>query len=83
MENKESQENQENRSVLVIDTPSSCVTCPLSFYNNYYREYQCRGREYYRTIDNYGWQGKQCGDDIRPEWCPLVPMPVDYILKEK
>ena len=61
------------KSVLVIDTPSSCVTCPLSFYNEYWSEYECRGREYYRTIDNYEWQKKQMyGKDDRPEWCPLL-----------
>ena len=64
------------KSVLVIETPSSCVTCPLSFYNNVYKEHQCRGREYYRTIQDYKEQGKYIGlDDKRPEWCPLLPAP--------
>lgn len=70
-----------NKSMLVIETPRRCVTCPLSFYNNAWREYQCRGRDYYRTIDNYEWQGKQCGKDNRPEWCPLSPIPKKKRLK--
>ena len=63
------------KSILVIDTPNSCVTCPLSFYSQVYREYQCRGREYYRTISNYEWQCKQIGQDLRPHFCPLLPLP--------
>ena len=64
------------KSILVIDTPNSCGTCPLSYYNEYYREYFCRGREYYRTIEDYEWQSKQmCGKDTKPEWCPLSPLP--------
>ena len=69
------------KSMLIIETPRSCVTCPLSFYNNAWREHQCRGRDYYRTIDNYEWQGKQCGNDNRPEWCPLSPIPKKKDLK--
>lgn len=65
-----------NKSVLIIDTPRSCVTCPLSFYNDYYKEHQCRGREYYRTIKDYKEQGRYIGpDDKRPDWCPLLPLP--------
>lgn len=64
------------KSILVIDTPNSCVTCSLSYYNKYYREHFCRGREYYRTIEDYEWQAKQmCGEDTKPEWCPLSPIP--------
>ena len=62
------------KSILIINTPSSCVTCPLSFYNDIYKEYECRGQEYYRTITNYEWQKKQCGKDIKPDWCPLIPV---------
>ena len=64
------------KSVIVIDTPCSCVTCPLSYYSEQWHEHQCRGREYYRTIDNFEWHKKQmCEKDIRPEWCPLVQLP--------
>lgn len=64
------------KSIIVMDTPSSCVMCPLSFYNDYYKEHQCRGREYYRTIQDYKEQGKYIGlDDKKPEWCPLLPLP--------
>ena len=65
-----------SKSILIIDTPSSCVICPLSFYNDVYKEHQCRGREYYRTIQDYKEQGKYIGsDDKRPTWCPLSPLP--------
>ena len=64
------------KSIIVIDTPSSCVMCPLSFYNYYYKEHQCRGREYYRSINDYKEQGSRTGSqNKRPEWCPLLPMP--------
>lgn len=66
-----------NKSILILDTPSSCVICPLSFYNDYYKEHQCRGREYYRTIQDYKEQGKYIeSDDKRPSWCPLSPVPI-------
>jgi len=62
-----------NKSVLVIDTPSSCVTCPLSFYTEMYSEHQCRGTEgingYSRTISEYG-EGAE-----KPDWCPLSSLP--------
>ena len=59
-----------------MDTPISCVLCPLSFYNSSYNEYQCRGKDYYRTIEDYKAQGKEiCGKDVRPNWCPLPLLP--------
>ena len=65
------------KSILILDTPCSCVTCPLSFFSEFWREYQCKGREYYCTIPNYVWQQKQmCGEDVKPDWCPLMPLPV-------
>ena len=71
------------KSLLIIDTPCSCVTCPLSFYSNVWNEHQCKGQEYYRTIPDYEWQKKQmCGKDIKPDWCPLIPVPenlYDYL----
>jgi hypothetical protein len=65
-----------SKSIIVLDTPSSCVMCPLSFYNDYYKEHQCRGREYYRSINDYKEQGSRTGSqNKRPEWCPLIPLP--------
>ena len=61
-----------SKSILVIDTPSSCVMCPLSFYNDHYKEHQCRGREYYRSINNY----KEPVSPYKiPDWCPLSLLP--------
>lgn len=60
-----------NKSILVIDTPSSCKMCPLSYYNEMYNEYECQGtigkNTYARTIEIYG-------GDV-PNWCPLSPIP--------
>ena len=66
-----------NKSILILDTPHSCVICPLSYHSEIYNEYFCRGRDYYRTIDNYEWQGKQmCEENLRPSWCPLASLPL-------
>ena len=57
------------KSVLVIETPSSCIMCPLCYYNEVYSEYECRGtNEYFRTFETYGRNAK-------PDWCPLSPLP--------
>ena len=70
-----------NKAVLIIDMPSSCVTCPLSFYNECYNEHQCRGMDYYGMIEDYEWQRKQmCGKDLKPDWCPLLPFPERELL---
>lgn len=70
-----------SKSVLVIDTPESCVLCPLSYYNERHEEHQCRGLDDYKTIEN--WY-RQCVDDKdpRPEWCPLSTLPEEIKLKQ-
>ena len=70
--------------MIIIDTPNSCVTCPLSFYNEVWSEHQCRGREYYETIYDYDWQRKQMsGKDTKPDWCPLSPLPEKINLRQE
>ena len=62
--------------MIIIDTPNSCVTCPLSHYNAMYSEHQCQGKDYYETINDFDWQRKQVGGkDLKPDWCPLSPVP--------
>ena len=62
--------------MIIIDTPNSCVTCPLSHYNAMYSEHQCQGKDYYETINDFDWQRKQVGGkDLKPDWCPLKPVP--------
>lgn len=57
------------KSVLVIDTPSSCIMCPLCYYNEIYSEHECRGTNgYFKTFGIYG-------RNTKPEWCPLSPLP--------
>ena len=70
-------EKMEEKSVLILEsTPDSCVLCPLSHYNAYSRKYECRGRQLWKTIQDYDWQGDQIGkEDVRPDWCPLEPLP--------
>ena len=67
-----------NKSILVIDTPSSCKMCPLSYFNEMYNEHMCQGtlgkNTYARTIGIYS------GD--RPEWCPLSPIPEKKKLRQ-
>ena len=58
-----------DKSIIVIDTPISCTTCPLSNYNGT-RSYYCGGTgEYSREIEDFKWQREI------PEWCPLSPLP--------
>lgn len=61
--------NKTNKSVLVIDTPSGCTNCPLFFYNEMGSSHECKGTSgYNRQITIYGYQ-------IKPDWCPLSPIP--------
>ena len=65
-----------SKSVLVIDAPNSCVSCPLSFYNEYYHEYECRGCDgNWKPIENYKEQDYSCSKNTIPNWCPLSPLP--------
>ena len=72
--------SKNNKSIIIIDTPSNCVICPLSFYTELYDEHHCRGTEgtngYSRTIDIYGAGAK------KPNWCPLSSLPEKKNLKE-
>lgn len=59
-----------SKSVIIIDTPINCTTCPLSNYNGYTRTYYCGGTgEYSREIEDFKWQRE------KPEWCPLSSLP--------
>ena len=60
----------DKKSIIVIKTPISCVTCPLSICDGYTKSYYCGGTwEYSREIEDFKWQRE------KPEWCPLSPLP--------
>ena len=66
-----------SKSILILDTPTSCVLCPFSHYNDIYRYQDCRAYDNnWRKIPDYNRQRKHIGsNDIRPNWCPLSPLP--------
>lgn len=70
-----------SKSILVLDTPESCVMCPLAHYNKEQDCAKCRGTINWNTIKN--WY-QQCVDerDARPEWCPLTLLPPSINLKQ-
>lgn len=56
------------KSILVIDTPESCVKCSLK--NQIYDiHYICSGNHKRMTIP---------GNVKKPDWCPLVDLPDKY-----
>ena len=48
------------KSVLIIDTPKSCLDCPL-------QDYDCKAIK-----DDHKYETRE---DRRPDWCPLKPLP--------
>ena len=63
--------NNINKSVLVIDTPESCRTCPLHYVefgdNDIFGTAHCGFKQEY--ID-YHYNA-----NTKPDWCPLSPLP--------
>ena len=56
------------KSILVLDTPSSCRDCPLRF--DSYGQYEiCASHEGYPIVDEY------YEENTKPDWCPLRPLP--------
>lgn len=55
-----------NKSVIVIDTPTSCRICPLN-YDSYGLSDICSLKD--RITDNYN------ETNAKPLWCPLSPLP--------
>lgn len=49
-------------SCIIIDTPTNCENCPLSYQKDYMDMCPITGR-YHNTADE------------RPEWCPLQEIP--------
>ena len=65
-----------SKSIIVINTPTNCSQCPLSYYNECFSEHYCRHSDYWKTITDYDYQRKApIGKDVRPDWCPLKPLP--------
>lgn len=55
-----------SKSVLVIETPTSCKTCRLN-YDSYGLSDVCSLAD--RITDNYN------ETNTKPDWCPLTPLP--------
>lgn len=57
-----------NKSILVLDTPNSCRQCCLRF--DSYGQYEvCTGTRGKNIVNSYSKA------DMKPEWCPLRPLP--------
>lgn len=54
-----------SKSILVIDTPESCIDCPIHFYHDIEDTDWCL----HRRIDVNVTQGE------KPDWCPLRDVP--------
>jgi hypothetical protein len=67
-------EGQMNKSVLIIETPKSCSLCNLR--TNCGQCEICIAIEGYRIINKYS------EENIKPDWCPLVPLPTYKDLKK-
>ena len=61
------------KCVLVIETPSRCADCPLMS-RDYSRGFQEVCNASANNFLGEAWKIKDIFD-VRPEWCPLKPMP--------
>lgn len=57
-----------SKSILVIDTPESCIECPLKS-QLYDIQYICSGNHRRMTIP---------ASRNKPDWCPLQEIPQKY-----
>ena len=56
-----------SKSVLVIDTPGSCMGCNFFIFDGDTNMDSCMARETARSVDLEKYD--------KPEWCPLKPVP--------
>lgn len=56
-----------SKSVLVIDTPGSCMGCNFFIFNGDTNMDSCMARETARSVDLEKYD--------KPDWCPLKPLP--------
>ena len=56
-----------SKSVLVIDTPGSCMGCNFFIFDGDTNMDCCMARETARSVDLEKYD--------KPEWCPLKPLP--------
>ena len=56
-----------SKSVLVIDTPGSCMGCNFFIFDGDTNMDSCMTRETARSVDLEKYD--------KPEWCPLKPLP--------
>ena len=64
-----------SKSILILDTPTSCVICPLSYYDECHDEHYCISNNCWKMITDYKKQRISDDTDVRPTWCPLSPLP--------
>lgn len=71
------------KSVLVIDTPSRCAECPLMS-RDYSRGFAEVCNASAKNFLGEAWKIKDIFD-VRPDWCPLKPMPVrhEMVIREE
>ena len=56
-----------SKSVLVIDTPGSCMGCNFFIFDGDTNMDSCMARETARSVDLEKYD--------KPDWCPLKPLP--------
>lgn len=56
-----------SKSVLVIDTPGSCMGCNFFIFDGDTNMDSCMARETARSVDLEKYD--------KPDWCPLNPLP--------
>ena len=57
-----------SKSILVIDTPKNCRECNFRKHNEFGRCYVCAAKNNY-MID------RDADIDVKPDWCPISPLP--------
>ncbi len=68
-----------SKSILIIDTPESCMECPCHFTDMVAFKPNGEGIvfSFLCGANNKGLEGKDVNDKI-PDWCPLKKIPTKY-----
>lgn len=59
-----------SKSLLVIDTPETCLDCPLHEWDDDGEWHGCSVSIYFRGLFN-----NTVNKNEKPDWCPLRPLP--------
>ena len=67
-----------DKATLILDMPKNCFVCPLVVENKdgIWCGAMRYGKDYHMRSHHY------CGDEGRPGWCPLKPMPSRSIIND-